>query len=91
MPLMFQRIARNYAKNGYFPTDGETIQRVLNALQPAETGVLRMLDPCCGEGVALAECKHLLGNHTQTFGVEYNEARAWHAKRRIPIFPVDKQ
>ena len=32
MALMFQRLARNYAKDGYFPTDAETIQRVLNAL-----------------------------------------------------------
>ena len=45
MALMFQRLAHNYAKNGYFPTDGETTQRILNAIAPCETGVMRILDP----------------------------------------------
>lgn len=81
MALMFQRLARNYIRNGYFPTDGETIRRVLNALNAAESGELRILDPCCGEGVALAECKHHLGaDRTAAFGVEYDEERAWAAK-----------
>jgi len=81
MALMFQRLARNFIKNGYFPTDAETTQRVLSALQPGDTGQFRILDPCCGEGVALAECKHHLGaDRTEAFGVEYDEERAWHAK-----------
>lgn len=81
MALMFQRLARNFIKNGYFPTDAETTRRVLSALRPVTDGVLRIIDPCCGEGVALAECKHHLGAEcTETFGIEYDEERAWHAK-----------
>lgn len=81
MALMFQRLARNYAKNGYFPTDSETTNRILNALKPAQSGVMRIIDPCAGEGVALRECKHWLGDvATQAFGIEYDEERAWHAK-----------
>ena len=81
MALMFQRLARNFIKNGYFPTNAETTRRVLSALQPGDTGEFRILDPCCGEGVALAECKHHLGaDRTEAFGVEYDEERAWHAK-----------
>ncbi|MDH5181133.1 MAG: DUF6094 domain-containing protein [Gammaproteobacteria bacterium] len=81
MALMFQRLARNFIKNGYFPTDSETTARVLSALIPATSGTLRILDPCVGEGVALAECKHHLDDHrVQTFGVEYDLERAWHAK-----------
>lgn len=81
MALMFQRLARNYAKNGYYPTDSETTQRIIEALQPAENGVMRILDPCCGEGVILAECKHALGaDRTVAYGIEYSEERAWHAK-----------
>ncbi len=41
-------------KFGYFPTDSETLQRILNALVPAETGTMTLFDPTAGEGVALA-------------------------------------
>lgn len=81
MALMFQRLARNFIKNGYFPTDTDTTQRLLQAIEPCPAGELRILDPCCGEGVALAEVKHHLGcERTTAYGVEYDEERAWHAK-----------
>ena len=81
MALMFQRLARNFARNGYFPTDAETTARILSALAPVPKGTLRILDPCCGEGVALAECRQALGAaRTRAFGIEYDEERAWHAK-----------
>lgn len=81
MALMFQRLARNFIKNGYFPTDSETTARILSALAACKNGPLRLLDPCAGEGIALAECKHHLGTErTQAFGVEYDHERAWHAK-----------
>ncbi len=84
MALMFQRLARNFIKNGYFPTDEETLSRILQAIEGPEEGRLRILDPCCGEGVALAECKHHLGpERTEAFGVEYDEDRAWHAKQLL--------
>ena len=72
MALMFQRLARNFVKNGYYPTDSETTQRILNALAPARAGGMRIIDPCCGEGIALAECKHHLGLAPEAFGVEYD-------------------
>ena len=84
MALMFQRLARNFVKNGYFPTDSETIARVLDAIEPSDEGRIRILDPCCGEGVALAECKHHLDPaRTEAFGIEYDEERAWHAKQML--------
>lgn len=81
MALMFQRLAHNFIKNGYYPTDSDTTARILSALTASKSGQLRILDPCAGEGVALAECKHHLGiERTQAFGVEYDHERAWHAK-----------
>ena len=81
MALMFQRLARNFCKNGYFPTDADTLERVLSMLEPCEAGAMRILDPCAGEGVALAECKQFLGAaRTEAFGVEFERERAWHAK-----------
>lgn len=84
MPLLFQRLARNFSKNGYFPTDGVTIDRILSMLHP-ENGSIRIMDTCCGEGTALAEC----ANHLSIFdndcdilsaGIEFNSERAECAK-----------
>jgi Uncharacterised methyltransferase family (DUF6094) len=83
MALMFQRLARNYAKDGYYPTDAQTLQRVLNALAPT-AGDMRIIDPFAGEGVAIAECKHHLGvGHTEAFAVEYHQGRAYEAKKLV--------
>lgn len=60
MALMFSRLARNFARNGYYPTDKLTLERTLQALVPASSGRMRILDPCSGEGVALAEVAHRL-------------------------------
>lgn len=46
MALMFSRLARNFARNGYYPTDELTLERTLQALVPATTGRMRILDPC---------------------------------------------
>lgn len=83
MALMFPRLARNFIKNGYFPTDEVTLERILAALDPADAGEMRLLDPCAGEGVALAECKAYLGERAQAFGIEYDAERAWHAKELL--------
>lgn len=83
MALMFQRLAHNYAKDGYYPTDALTLQRILNALAPAP-GALRLIDPCAGEGEALAQCKrHLGAEHTTAYAVEYQRERAYLAKQRL--------
>ncbi len=44
---------------------------------------MRIFDPCCGEGVILAEVKHTLGERTVAYGIEYHEERAWHAKQLL--------
>jgi len=86
MSLMFPRLARNYIKNGYFPTDEVTLGRILQHLVPAESGNFRICDPCAGEGVALAECKHHLGNHrTTAYAVEYDAERAWCCKNILDV------
>jgi DNA-directed RNA polymerase subunit K/omega len=83
MALMFPRIARNFAKNGYFPTDEATLERALNALTPSD-GPMCILDPCAGEGVAIAEAAHALGPEQVTaFAVEYDAERANHARLMV--------
>lgn len=80
MALMFPRLARNFARNGYFPTDEVTLERVLLALAPSP-GHMRIFDPCAGEGVALAEAAHALGREAvEAYAVEYDRKRADHAR-----------
>ncbi len=83
MALMFSRLAHNFAKNGYYPTHEPTIQVVLDRLDVEPVASVRVFDPCCGEGTALAEVKqHLqeLGSDCQSIGIELNEERADHSK-----------
>lgn len=94
MALMFQRLARNFAKNGYFPTDQKTTEGILSRLSfdvkgnKNKDGVIRMIDPCCGEGVILSECSEYMKSYfarysntkVESVGVEIDEGRAYHAK-----------
>lgn len=98
MALLFPRVARNFIKNGYYPTDCETLDCIAGALDidpaafgsgpsaprtNATTPVVRVLDPCCGEGAALqslSEQLQSLGVPVASYGVEIDAERAWHAK-----------
>ncbi|MGE4339562.1 MAG: DUF6094 domain-containing protein [Pigmentiphaga sp.] len=83
MALMFPRLARNFVKAGYFPTDEPTLERALSALAPAN-GSMCILDPCAGEGVAIAEAAHALGREqAKAFAVEYDAERARHARSLV--------
>lgn len=83
MALMFPRLARNFARNGYFPTDEATLERALQALEPA-LHTMTIIDPCAGEGVAIAETAHALGRASvQAYAVEYDEERAAHASTLV--------
>jgi hypothetical protein len=85
MALVFSRVAHNHVKNGYFPTDEVTMQRILGALEPCSQAT-RILDPCCGEGTALANLQvHLAsdGAAVTSLGVEFDAERAWHAKSML--------
>lgn len=85
MALMFARLARNFVKNGYFPTDAETLGRIQNFLAPSEKP-MRILDPCCGEGTALADIRFGLQERAEkdvfieALGIEFDHERAWHSK-----------
>ena len=77
MALIFPRLARNFIKNGYFPTDQATLERIVAALDVAGSE-LRILDPCCGEGAALHRIREALtacGAAVHAFGVEFDAQR----------------
>jgi len=83
MALMFPRLARNFARAGYFPTDEATLEKVLFALAPSPgDGSMCILDPCAGEGVAIAEAAHALGRErVRAYAVEYDAERAAHSRQ----------
>lgn len=79
MSLMFPRLARNFVRNGYFPTDEVTLEHLLGALEPDDgCGSIRLLDPCAGEGVAVTELACHLGERSQAYAVEFDAERAAH-------------
>lgn len=86
MALIFPRLARNFVKNGYFPTDSVTMGRIVQALR-FEGHKCTVFDPCCGEGTALSSVQeHLITASSSnaavtSFGVELDEERAWHSKQ----------
>lgn len=86
MALMFPRLARNFAKNGYYPTDEATLERVLNALDASHDQRVRILDPCAGEGMAILETAHRVGRErTDAYGIEYDLERARHMQRVVDV------
>lgn len=76
--LMHPRTAHNHADNGYFPTDEATLEGIAARLDIAGAD-LRIFDPCCGTGAALAVLAEHLGScgaHCHSFGVELDRNRA---------------
>ncbi|WP_434778523.1 DUF6094 domain-containing protein [Neisseria sp. Ec49-e6-T10] len=87
MSLMFSRLAHNFAKNGYYPAGELSQVEVHKRLDIEPLSAVRVFDPCCGEGTALAEIKqHLLEScaaSCHSIGVELNEERALHSKKLL--------
>src|SRR3546814_11066738 len=50
MALMFPRLARNFIRNGYFPTDEPTLERALSALAPSPGAMSKIGSASCREG-----------------------------------------
>ena len=45
MALIFQRLARNFIKNGYFPTDEASISRICRHARTLQRVLTRIFDP----------------------------------------------
>lgn len=66
------------AKMGYYPTPPGIVEHIKQALVLPGPGNYRFLDTCCGEGEALAQLTHDLGNEEtilETYGIELDEGR----------------
>ena len=70
----------NRARMGYFPTDLSHVQMIKDAIVFPDEYV-NLIDPCCGEGLALQEFSK--GIKAKTFGIEIDEVRGEEAQKRI--------
>ena len=84
------RLAAQF-KGGFYPTPPRVVEMVATLMQArtvtrGET-TLRILDPCCGAGEALADLAARIerpdGASVETFGVELHAERAKEAERRL--------
>jgi len=66
------------AKMGYYPTPGGVTEIIMKYLKRERQGVIKILDPCAGEGTAL----YIIGNHLQAeiYGIEIDLERGKNAK-----------
>jgi SAM-dependent methyltransferase len=74
--------AAGLAKVGFYATPPEALRRLCAMLAPETgTGPLRVLDPCAGEGEALAEAAQAIG--AEPFAVEVQRDRAALCRQRF--------
>jgi len=64
-------------KMGYYPTPPDVVDRIRSFIN-FPSGNVNVLDPCCGEGLALHNL--MRGANANTYGIELDEYRAEQAK-----------
>lgn len=70
----------NRIKMGYFPTDEEHVRLIKQAINFPKTQV-NILDPCCGEGLALKAFAE--NENAATYGIELDESRGHTAQKNL--------
>ncbi len=70
----------NRIKMGYFPTDEEHVRFIKQAINFPKTQV-NILDPCCGEGLALKVFAE--NENAETYGIELDESRGHTAQKNL--------
>ena len=77
----------NFINLGYVRTPDDEVGRIIDLIAPEGPGPLRVVDPCCGQGLALAAMRRAIeerdGIEVVTFGTEADHERAEEAQRRV--------
>lgn len=71
----------NTVRMGYYPTDSAHVAYLKQALRFPQGKTVNLLDPCCGEGKALAQLAE--NEQAVTYGAELDESRAETAQIRL--------
>ena len=94
-----------WRNSGYYPTPHDTLRNISSTIMPycrfpsgadePSTPQLHVLDPCCGEGTAVARfaqdlenklsqyCRRHPAHEVVTWGIEVNEHRAREARKQL--------
>jgi Uncharacterised methyltransferase family (DUF6094) len=67
---------RSQAKMQYYPTPPAIAEAIARSLIRSGPGLIRAIDPACGEGTALCLASGPLGDPVDRYGIELNQARA---------------
>ena len=71
---------RSQAKMQYYPTPPPIAQAIARSLTRSGPGMIRAIDPACGEGTALCLATGPLGDPVERYGIELNQERAQAAR-----------
>lgn len=74
------------AKGGFYPTPPKEMELILKRITAEENNYVTLLDPCCGEGLALHQTQDWLlqqGVNPTTYGIELEKSRAEKAKELL--------
>ncbi|MCI0605336.1 DUF6094 domain-containing protein [bacterium] len=81
------------AKLGFYPTPPKTLELICKIVKPetsiSEKTTVHIFDPCCGEGVALAEIGNAFrtqGSDVASYGVEIDAGRAAKSQKVLDTF-----
>lgn len=72
------------AKAGFYPTPPEEMEYILKRLRVTEGETITLLDPCCGEGLALKQWQNDMlqkGARATSYGIEIEKSRAEKARK----------
>ena len=67
---------QSQAKMQYYPTPPAIAEAIARSLIRSAPGLIRAIDPACGEGTALCLATGLLGDPVERYGIELNQERA---------------
>ena len=71
------------ARMGYFPTPPIVSQAIARSLARSGPGLIRVIDPCCGEGIALCDATAQLGDPVERYGIELKQERSELSRHKL--------
>ena len=71
------------ARMQYYPTPPSVADAIAHALTRSAPGLIRAIDPACGEGTALCLATTHLGDPVDRYGIELNQQRAEIARTKL--------